>query len=305
MYIIVSNFLINILHDKERQLIMIENLRGIQETVNFKTNTNIRLYANDECEKYPLHWHAPLEIIMPLENNYRVNCCNILYTLREGDILIINPGIIHGMEADAGKRLIFQADFTLLHGIRELESTLSFISPVLLIASEDVPETYEQIQKLMLDIADEYFAESPLSEASIYSKLIEIFVLIGRSYSPNARNFNNSVMKQREYTELFLYICNYINVHCSEDLALDDVANLSGYSKYHFSRLFKQFTNVSFYKYLNKKRIESAEKLLMDKELTITEVALHCGFSSLSAFIRMFKIIKDCTPTEFKSMYTI
>jgi AraC-like DNA-binding protein len=208
------------------------------------------------------------------------------------------------MNADIGKRLIFQADFTLLHGIKELQATLSLISPVLLITAEDVPESYERIQKLILEISDEYFADAPLSEASIYSKLIEIFVQIGRSYSPNAKNFDNSVSKQREYTERFLSICDYINEHCSEDLTLDDVANLSGFSKFHFSRLFKQFTNVSFYKYLNKKRIESAEKLLMDKDLTITEVALRCGFSSLSAFIRMFKIIKDCTPTEFKAMYT-
>jgi AraC-like DNA-binding protein len=156
----------------------------------------------------------------------------------------------------------------------------------------------------MLEISDEYFADAPLSEAAFYSKLIEIFVLIGRSYSPNVRNFSSSISKQREYTERFLYICDYINEHYSDDLTLDDIANLSGFSKFHFSRLFKQFTNVSFYKYLNIKRIENAEKLLINKELTITEVALRCGFNSLSAFIRMFRIIKDCTPTEFKTMYT-
>ncbi len=54
---------------------------------------------------------------------------------------------------------------------------------------------------------------------------------------------------------------------------------------------------------MNKKRIEHAEKLLVDPELSITEVALQSGFSSLSAFIRMFKLIKDCTPTEFRSLY--
>ncbi len=283
---------------------VIETLKGIQETVNFKANTTIRLYANDECERYPSHWHAPLEIIMPLQNHYRVTCCNNLFTLREGDVLLINPGVVHSMDADEGKRLIFQADFTLLHGIKELEATLTIISPALVITAEDEPETHEQIQNLMLEISDEYFADSPLSEASIYSKLIEIFVLIGRSYSPNAKSFNNSLRKQREYTERFLFVCDYIREHCSEELSLDFVAGISGFSKYHFSRLFKQFTNVSFYKYLNRKRIEYAEKLLVDKEITITEVALQCGFSSLSAFIRMFKIIKDCTPTEFKTMYT-
>lgn len=283
---------------------MIEHLNGIQETVNFKANTTIRLYSNDDYERYPSHWHAPLEIIMPLENRYRVTCCNTLFTLREGDVLVINPGVIHSMEADVGKRLIFQADFTLLHGIKELEATLSIISPALVITAEEEPETHGLIQKLMLEISDEYFSEAPLSEASIYSKLIEIFVLIGRSYSPNVKSFNNSLRKQREYTERFMYVCDYISEHCCEDLTLDDIADLSGFSKFHFSRLFKQFTNASFYKYLNKKRIENAEKLLVNKEITITEVALQSGFSSLSAFIRMFKIIKECTPTEFKSMYT-
>lgn len=283
---------------------MIENLHGIKETVNFKANTNIRLYANDVCEIYPSHWHSPLEIIMPLQNNYQVTCCNTLFTLREGDVLLINPGIIHSMGASAGKRLIFQADFTLLHGIKELEATLSLISPALLITAEDVPETHEQIRRIMLEISEEYFADAPLSEAAVYSKLIEIFVLIGRSYSPNAKSFDISISKHREYTERFMYICDYIIEHFSEDLTLDSIADLSGFSKYHFSRLFKQFTNMSFYKYLNKKRIENAEKLLMDQALTITEVALRCGFSSLSAFIRMFKIIKNCTPTEFKQMYT-
>lgn len=283
---------------------MIETLNGIQETVNFKTNTTIRLYANNDCEAYPNHWHAPLEIIMPIENNYRVICCKTLFTLREGDILIINPGVIHSMEADAGKRLIFQADFTLLHGIKELEATLSIISPALLIIPEEKSETHSKIKQFLDEISEEYFKDAPLSEASIYAKLIEIFVVIGRSYSPNLKYFNSSLQKQREYTERFLYICNYISEHCSEDLSLDHVANLSGFSKYHFSRLFKQFTNVSYYKYLNKKRIEVAEKLLVDKGMTVTEVSLRCGFSSLSAFIRMFKLVKDCTPTEFKTMYT-
>lgn len=283
---------------------MIENLKGMKETVNFKANTNIRLYANDDFEAYPSHWHAPLEIIMPIENPYCVTCCNQNFTLREGDVIVINPGAIHSMEAAVGKRLIFQADFTLLHSFKELGATLSLISPVVVITPEGAPKAHEKIKNLLLEISDEYFLEEPLSEASIYSKLIEIFVLIGRNYSANTFNSNNNLKKQKEYTELFLNICNYINEHYNEDITLDEVADISGYSKYHFSRLFKQYTNVSFYKYLNTKKIENAEKLLMNNELSITEIALRCGFSSLSAFIRMFKIIKGCTPTEFKDMFT-
>ena len=237
-------------------MFMIESLHGIQETVNFKANTKLRLYENEDCENYPSHWHAPLEIIMPLQNQYCITCCNTLYTLREGDILLINPGIIHSMEAIVGKRLIFQADFTLLHGIKELEATLSLISPALLITAEDTPKAHEQIQRLMFEISEEYFADAPMSEAAIYSKLIQLFVLIGRSYSPNAKCFDNTISKQREYTERFMYICDFIIEHYNDDLTLDYIASISGFSKYHFCRLFKQFTNLSFYKYLNKKRIK-------------------------------------------------
>ncbi len=283
---------------------MIENLQGIQETVNFKTDTNIRLYVNDNVECYPKHWHAPLEVIMPLHNSYNVNCCNTEYHLREGDVLIISPGSVHSMEDIEGKRIIFQADITSLYSIKELGATLSILSPALLITAESAPEIHETIERLILEILNEYLADAPLSEAAIYSKLIHIFVLIGRSYSFNNQPFPNNSTKQHAYTEHFLFICDYINEHFNEGLTLDFIANLSGFSKFHFSRLFKQFTNVSFYKYLNRKRIENAEKLLVNQNISITDVALQCGFSNLSTFIRMFKIIKNCTPTEFKSMFT-
>ncbi|RHC49363.1 AraC family transcriptional regulator [Hungatella hathewayi] len=108
-----------------------------------------------------------------------------------------------------------------------------------------------------------------------------------------------------KYAERFLYVCNYINEHCTEDLSLETIAGIAGFSKYHFTRLFKDFTHTSFYRYLNKKRISHAEQLLINPEYSVTEVALQSGFSSLSAFIRMFKQLKGCTPTEFKRMYSL
>ena len=115
--------------------------------------------------------------------------------------------------------------------------------------------------------------------------------------------FDAGPQKQKEYLDRFLSICNYIDEHCTEDLSLDQVAKTAGFSKYHFTRLFKQFTNVSFYKYVNQKRIEKAAEMLTEPNISITNVALSCGFESLSSFIRMFKIVKGCSPTEFRNMY--
>lgn len=283
---------------------MIEILNGIRETVNFKTNTSLRLYNNDQCEHYPLHWHTPLEIIMVIKNNYEVTCNNLNYLLNEGDILFISPGTIHSINAPKyGQRLIFQADCSILQCLTEFSTILFMISPALYITKKNSPTLYYPINNLMLKVYEEYTNDEILGEGLIYSMLIQIFVLIGRNHTTYNKPFNTNDAKQNKYADKFLFICDYINRHCTEDLNLDNIADLAGFSKFHFSRLFKQFTGVTFYKYLTKKRIAFAENLLVDPNISITEVALHSGFSSLSAFTRMFKIMKDCTPTEFRSMY--
>jgi AraC-like DNA-binding protein len=283
---------------------MIEKLNGIKETVNFKENTCLRLYNNEECETYPNHWHTPLEIIMPIRDGYKAICGNLEYDLKEGDIFLINPGVIHSLPAvPTGERLIFQADFSLLKNIKSLESTLSILYPAIVITEEDFPSIHSRIQSIMLTIKDEYLGNAAFCEATIYALLIKMFVLIGREYTAKADMYHAKNTTQKEYTEKFLSLCNYINENCTKDLTLEFVADYAGFSKFHFTRLFKQFTGVSFYKYLNQKKIKVAENLLIDPDISITDVALHSGFSSLSAFIRMFKIMKSCTPTEFRNMY--
>jgi len=283
---------------------MIENLKGIHETVVYKANTNLRLYNNAECENYPKHWHTPLEIIMPTENSYSIVLGDHIIHLEVGDIVLICPGVIHSLRApQCGKRIIFQADISMLHAIKEFESVLSLISPVITITPANASKIHNQVQAFLQQINTEYNDNNTLSEASIYAKLLDLFVLVGRNYTENTNRFDVGNQKQKEYTEKFISICNYINEHCAEDLTLDEIAKIAGFSKYHFTRLFKQFTNITFYKYLNLKRIANAELLLADPEISITEVAIHSGFSSLSAFIRMFKLIKQCTPTEFRNMY--
>ena len=286
---------------------MIESLNGIFETINYKQSTSIKLYDNDEYEDYPAHWHTTPEIIMPTENIYTVECYNQIITLREGDIILICPGCIHTLYApEKGRRIIFQADINPLRFMKEIETLVTIISPLIVITPEDFPSIYDKVKSLLLEIKDEYLSSSTsFSEVSIYSKTLEIITLIGRSRAAAGMETPSpdAPRKHEEYIEKFIEICNYISAHCSDELNLEAVASMSGFSKFYFSRLFKQFTNVSFYKYVNQKRIEKAAEMLTEPNISITNVALSCGFESLSSFIRMFKIVKGCTPTEFRNMY--
>ena len=111
---------------------MIEHLDGIHETVTYKENSSLRLFVNTDCEDYPIHWHTPMEIIMPLEGTYTVFLGDKHILLQEGDIIFICPGVLHSLAApESGKRIILQIEWSVVSKIRDLNSILSLISPIL------------------------------------------------------------------------------------------------------------------------------------------------------------------------------
>lgn len=281
---------------------MIEILNGIQETVNYPAGTHVMFYRNDETEAYPPHWHLALEIIMPIQNGYNVECNNkFQYPLRENDILLIMPGTLHKLQEQPGKRLIFLYDMSALSSMKNLSGLFSFMQPAMTVTPEAFPAIHGDLVRLMHEVDQEYFGASPLKEAAITAKLLEMLVAIGRGGLIGPEKFKAvAPSQQQKYIERFINLCDHISSHCTEPLTLDGVAELAGFSKYHFSRLFKEFTGTSFLKYLNGRRIEHAERLLLDSDLTVMEVATRSGFNSMSAFMRMFRIVHQCTPNEFR-----
>lgn len=284
---------------------MIHKLSGIYETVDFREDEQICLYYNDEYENYPPHWHSSFEVLMPIVNGYRALCGGKEYQLREGDVLIIGPGMLHELFApESGERIIFQPSLNHI-STKEINLLTMIINPATLITPEGYPQIYDRVKTLMLEIKDAYFSELPYQETLIISKFLEILACVGHWHVTvgQQKDTVTTSSRQKEYVEKFILITDYINNHFAEDLSLEGVAAQAGFSKYHFSRLFKQYTDSTFYKYLNQKRIEYAKTLLQDPGVTVTEVAFKSGFSSLSAFLRMFKLMNNCTPTEFREMY--
>ena len=141
-------------------------------------------------------------------------------------------------------------------------------------------------------------------DACVYADLIHIFILIAGKYTKMTTLFPNiPESKSMEYVVKFTKILDYINVNYAYDISLESMANKVGYSRFHFSRLFKQLTNMSFNEYINHIRIEKAETLLINANLSIAEVASMSGFDSISSFNRNFRLSKNCSPKEFRNLF--
>ena len=290
---------------------MIEILNGIHETVHYKGNSGLKLYRNQEVEDFPAHWHLEVEIIMPLINSYVVEVAEKVITVEPGEILLIPSGELHSLRApDSGSRLILLVDCTSLYDFPGMHFVVQMFPPYLLIRPSEAPgatETYEALASLLHRIDDEYFSEFPFREAACFSYITQFFVTLGREFWRDTETQRTEAVgkKNTYYIDRFLEVCNYINAHCTDSVSVDDLASIAGFSKFHFSRLFKQYMNISYHDYLVKRRIMHAEKLLISPGCSIVQASVQSGFNSLSTFNRVFKAYKKCTPTEFIALNRI
>lgn len=289
--------------EKVRDVSLIETLNGIHETVVYRGDFKAKVHVNAECEDYPLHWHTDTEIIMPIENSYTTIIDDKTYNLNMNDIIIVPPCEMHRITAPStGSRIIVQFDCSLLYSLDGFSSVFHMFHPCITITPSLMPEIHQELVSILHEIKSEYFSTLPLREASVYSLLIRFFTILGRNCINSNEKFSNlKNQKHLQYINLFFNVCNYINEHCTENIKLDDIASIAGFSKFHFIRLFKQVMNISCYDYLINRRLMEAEKLLIQPDLSIMQVAMKSGFSSLATFNRIFKTKKRCTPTEYRA----
>ena len=279
---------------------MIKNLDGTFETVEFEENLTVHLYKNDEHEHYPPHWHNAIEITMPLENSYTYIVNSIEYKLNEFDLILIPPGELHEIKSPpTGKRLIFLCDFSFFYNNSPFTPLLPLLTSVTVIRSNS-SEIHSRVSALNQEMCHEFTMADVLMEPAVYSKLLQILLLIQRHNFASSNLFYGSPFsKQKEYVEKMLKVTRYINDCYKHDISLDDLSAIAGYSKFHFSRIFKQYTGMTHTDYLNQVRIKVAENMMMNPGITITEIAMNSGFNSITTFNRTFKKLKNYTPSKF------
>lgn len=294
-----------------------------KERVDHKINTNLRVFINRLHSDFPAHWHADIEIIMPVGAPYIVKCGSQTYHVEDRDILFISPAVLHEIFSPApGARLYIQADFSGLASLIELKGAFRLLSPALHIKrSTCPPEIYDQFRSYIDTITELYFgcipsmdvndAEDknvsfkelePYNELEIYSYLMMFIAYCGKNQDLFKGTSSVTVSKSFKNTIPLSDVCAYISEHFTEDLTLEHIAEYAGFSKYHFERIFTEYNGVTFYRYLQQMRINYAQTLLSNHDLTITNIANQSGFTSCTAFTRAFKKNTGYPPSEYRML---
>ncbi|MCR2806804.1 helix-turn-helix transcriptional regulator [Paenibacillus soyae] len=92
----------------------------------------------------------------------------------------------------------------------------------------------------------------------------------------------------------------FLSDHYSDDITMNELARQFNLHPVYLGKLFKLNTGSTFKEYLNRIRINNAERLLSGSGLTVREVAERCGFEDLSYFSKVFKELKGYPPSIIK-----
>ncbi|WP_164779592.1 AraC family transcriptional regulator [Paenibacillus kobensis] len=99
-------------------------------------------------------------------------------------------------------------------------------------------------------------------------------------------------------------VLDHIHRNLDDSLSLERLSAIAGFSPYHFHRLFKLIVSETLHQYVNRVRIEKACRLLVSRpNLSLTDIGLDCGFSSIAGFSRTFKLYHRMSPSEYRSCF--
>ncbi len=271
------------------------------EFVDYPPNSTFRVWYGDVPDYFETHWHSAVEILMPTEGCCKVNYTNAQYQVKAGEVLITPSGEMHDLKTDPHtKRYIFLFEMESLLSIRDFADIKSMMMFPIHITEES--PVCSQVRDLLMSVIREYESGQPLRELSCYASILMLYALIGRGELASAyAQVNTQAGSQPAYLSVFHHILYYIDHHYMEDISLESVAGEAGFSKYHFSRLFKQHTNVTFWHFLCLKRVQKAEQLLASTNRSIAEIALQAGFDSIPSFNRIYRKIRNRTPSQYRA----
>lgn len=103
-----------------------------------------------------------------------------------------------------------------------------------------------------------------------------------------------------KYTEALQKVLGYIEENLYEDLNLDKLASIAGYSKYHFLRLFKEELYMTPTEYVRKRRITESVRDIADTDESLSQIGYKHGFNSKENFTRAFKSEHHILPSDYR-----
>lgn len=252
-----------------------------------RRNYEIFYYREPRGAQVAVHHHDFYEIYCFMGEVAEYWVDGLTYTLRAGDLLLINPMALHRPVLRGGgayERYVLWIDPTYLDSLSPDGSLSRCFQDHTHLIGGQVSET---LSRLVEECYSQDFG-APLCADGIFLQLmVEINRLAGKKRA------------KRESPALISGVLAYIGENFSSDISLDGLASRFFVNKYYLSHEFKRETGTSIYRFIKLKRLAAARRMLLEG-VPPGEVALACGFSEYTAFFKAFREEYGVPPSRIR-----
>jgi AraC-like DNA-binding protein len=255
---------------------------------------------------FPVHYHPEFEInfIQNGKGVKRVVGDNI-EEIDNIELVLIGPNLYHGWELNKCTNKQIHEITIQFHNDLFDDSLLSrrIMSPI----------------KDMFNRSIHGILFSKKISEELFPRLIKISKLDGMDYFleitsilydlANSRNqrllstFTVDYDTFDDYDKMKL-VYDYVQKNFAEKITLEDVSSVASMTSISFNRFIKKRTGKTFVNYINDIRIGYAARWLVEKDLSISEIAFKSGFNNIANFNRSFKAIKKRTPSQYRDDFS-
>lgn len=255
-----------------------------------------------------LHWHEHFEIIVMRQGTGVFHIDSQPYEVGPGDVLFVPAGALHtGFSTCDGDTaylaIVFNA--ALFHSWSHDSVHAQYVLPYLegraklpVMPAALAPSCAEHYRLLEL-AAEEFRGKLPGYQLVVVSLMHMLLAYMARTFLPLRRQ-EGARRGPVPNAEAFKSLIRYVETNVGERHTVEGAAKRLNLNPYHFCKTFKKLTGRTFIDYVNACRVEEAERLLREEDLSVTEIAGLVGCDNPNYFTRLFKRAKGVTPSQYR-----
>lgn len=249
----------------------------------------------------PVHWHDHMEWIIIKKGQARVQVDDVFVDMKPSELAMVNSKQLHSAQVlEEGTEIIaivFNEAIIRNSGLDNTDH--QYFTPYLnheLKLPNFLKETpyAKEINESISRIVSEYQQKEKGFELMIKSEIYKIFGFVFRRFYQMEDQTHLSIRRNYNLSPLL----NYLRMHYDEEMSLKEAADMVNLTPNHLCKVFKKVTGKTLIEYTHHLRINEAERLLIERDDPISEIAEQVGFGSITYFGRVFKRIKNMSPSE-------
>lgn len=243
-----------------------------------------------------MHMHTNIvEILFVYNGNGIYMIENNKYTAQKGDLIFYNSNVLHDEFGGSGTGLCTYCLAISNLRLKNLEkNTILPADYIPVISSGDA---FDEILTLFKTI--EYNIQKNEDYISEFITYLSKAILVKSCHLIETKG----IRRQQKILSLSDKVKNYIDQHYNEAISLEEIAKAVKANKYYLAHVFKNETGFSPLHYVSRRRLGEAQNLLINTDMSITQIAATVGYNNSNYFQNIFRRYMGMTPGSYRKKW--